>query len=230
MIKKKKIFLIIFLIIISTFWMIYFFNRDLFELKTLFKYLENIQNYISHNFFFSIIIFVFTYFFLIACNFPAASLLSTIGGFLFGTWVGGLSVVIGGTMGAFTVFVIAKFFFYDYVNSLIRKRYSFISDYFKKNDLELMFLIRLLPVTPFFIQNLILAGLGAKNFKFFFTTFFGLIPGSFIFASLGQGLEEIFLSEEEIGLGMLAKAEYIAPLAILILLVLLILFFKKKFK
>lgn len=230
MIKKKNFFLIIFLIIISTIWIIYFFNRDLFELKTLFKYLENIQIYISHNFFFSIIIFIFAYFFLIACNFPVASLLSTIGGFLFGTWVGGLSVVIGGTIGAFTVFVIAKFFFYDYVNSLILKKYSFISDYFKKNDLELMFLIRLLPVTPFFIQNLILAGLGAKNFKFFLTTFFGLIPGSCIFASIGQGLEEIFLSEEEIGLGMLAKAEYIVPIAILISLVILILFFKKKFK
>ena len=230
MTNKKKVFLIIFFIIISFFWVVYFLNRDFFELKTLFIYLETIQNYISIHFFLSIIIFIFSYFFLIVCNFPMASLLSMVGGFLFGTWVGGISVIIGGTIGAFTVFIIAKFFFYDYVNSIILKKYSFIGEYFKKNDLELMFLIRLIPVTPFFVQNLILAGLGAKNIKFFFTTFIGLFPGSFIFASIGQGLEEIFISGEEIGLSMIAKAEYLVPIAILILLVLFILFFKKRFQ
>ena len=228
MINKKKIFLIIFLIIISFSWIIYFFNKDFFELKNLFLYLETIQNYISYNFFLSVIIFTFSYFFLVACNFPMASLLSMVGGFLFGTWVGGISVVIGGTIGAFTIFIIAKFFFYDYVNRIILKKYSFISKYFKKNDVELMFLIRLIPLTPFFIQNIILAGLGAKNIKFFFTTLIGLLPGSFIFSSVGQGLEEIFISGEEIGIGMIAKLEYIVPIVILILLILFILFFKKR--
>ena len=216
------------MIIISFLWIIYFFNKDFFEVKTLFLYIETIQNYISYNFFLSVLIFIFLYFFLITCNFPIASLLSMIGGFLFGTWVGGISIVIGGTIGAFAVFIIAKFFFHDYVNNIILKKFSFINKYFKKNDVELMFLIRLIPLTPFFVQNLILAGLGAKNRKFFFTTLIGLIPGSFIFASVGQGLEEIFISGEEIGIGMIAKPEYIIPIVLLILLTLFILFFKKR--
>ena len=99
MIIKKKIFLIFFLIFISSFWLIYFFNRDFFELKTLFINLENIQNYISNNFLISFLIFIFSYCLLIICNFPIASLLSLIGGFLYGTWIGGLGIIVGGTIG-----------------------------------------------------------------------------------------------------------------------------------
>ena len=104
MINKHKLFLGIFLLIIFSFWIIYFLNRDFFEIKTVFIYLEIIQNFILNNFFISFLIFIFTYCFLIVCNFPAASVLSLIGGFLYGTWIGGIGIIIGGTIGAFVVF------------------------------------------------------------------------------------------------------------------------------
>ena len=163
MIIKNKIFLGIFLLIISSFWVIYFINRDFFELKTLFTYLEIIQNYISNNFFISFLIFTLSYCLLIICNFPAASLLSLIGGFLYGTWIGGIGIIIGGTIGAFIVFLVAKSFFHDFISKKLLKKYTFINNYFQKNDLELMLLLRLIPGIPFFAQNLILAGLGAKR-------------------------------------------------------------------
>ena len=134
MIIKKKIFLIFFLIVISSFWLIYFFNRDFFELKTLFINIENIQNYISHNFLFSFLIFTFSYCLLIVCNFPIASLLSLIGGFLYGTWIGGIGIMVGGTIGSFIVFLLAKLFFHDYISKKLLQRYSFITQYFQKNE------------------------------------------------------------------------------------------------
>ena len=230
MINKNKIFLGIFLFIIFSFWVIYFLNRDFFELKTLFTYLEIIQNYISNNFFISFLIFTFTYCFLIVCNFPAASLLSLIGGFLYGTWIGGIGIIIGGTIGAFIVFYLAKLFFHDYISKKLLHKYSFIEQYFKKNELELMLLIRLIPGIPFFAQNLILAGLGAKSAKFFFTTLIGLSPWALIFASIGKGLEEIFIEDQDLSFALIAKPEYLIPISIIILLVIFILIFKKKFK
>ena len=230
MINKKKIFLIFFLIIIFSFWLIYFFNRDFFELKTLFINLENIQNFISNNFLFSFLIFTFSYCLLIVCNFPIASLLSLIGGFLYGTWIGGIGIIIGGTIGSFIVFVVAKLFFHDYISKKLLKRYSFIAQYFQKNELELMLLIRLIPGIPFFAQNLILAGLGAKKLKFFFTTLFGLSPWAIIFASIGRGLEEIFIEGQTLSFALIAKPEYLIPISIIIVLVIFILIFKKKFK
>ena len=210
--------------------MIYFSNRDFFELKTLFIYLETIQNYISNNFFFSFLIFTLSYCFLIVCNFPIASLLSLIGGFLYGTWIGGVGIIIGGTIGSFIVFLAAKLFFHDYISKKLLQRYSFITQYFQKNELELMLLIRLIPGIPFFAQNLILAGLGAERSKFFFTTLFGLSPWAIIFASIGQGLEEIFIENKSLSFALIAKPEYLTPISLIVVLVICILIFKKKFK
>jgi len=229
-INRKKIFLIFFLIVISSFWLIYFFNRDFFELKTLFINLENIQNYISKNFLFSFLIFTLSYCLLIICNFPIASLLSLIGGFLYGTWIGGIGIIVGGTIGSFIVFLVAKLFFHDYISKKLLQRYSFITQYFQKNELELMLLIRLIPGIPFFAQNLILAGLGAKRIKFFFTTLVGLSPWAIIFASIGQGLEEIFIEDQALSFTLIAKPEYLIPISLIIILVIFILIFKKKFK
>ena len=229
MVVKKKIFLIIFLLIIVTFWLAYFFNRDLFELKTLFIYLGIIQDYISKNFIISFLIFTLSYCVLIICNFPAASLLSLIGGFLYGTWFGGIGIIIGGTIGSFIVFLVAKSFFHDYISNKLLNKYIYINNYFQKNDLELMLLIRLIPGIPFFAQNLILAGLGAKRSKFFFTTLLGLSPWAIIFASIGRGLEEIFIEDQDLSFALIAKSEYLIPITIIALLLVVILIFKKKY-
>lgn len=226
--KKKAIWIT--LISFIALWTIYFLNRDFFQLDTLFSNLENIQNYISLNYIFSISIFISLYAFLILCNFPMASLLSMTSGFLFGTWVGGLIAIVGGTLGAFGIFGIAKYFFSDFVKKNILNKYSFIENYFKRNDLELMFLIRIIPAVPFFAQNLILAGLGADNKKFFYTTLLGLAPWSFIFCSVGQGLEEIFVNQTDISFSLIAQPEYLIPIGTIAFLIVLVIFFKKRFK
>jgi len=228
MTTPKKIFLTVFLLIIFSFWLIYFLNRDFFELKTLFIYLEIIQNYISTNFMLSFFIFTFAYFLFVVCNFPASSLLSLIGGFFYGTWVGGIGIILGSTIGSFVVFLVGKIFFYNYISKKLLHKYSFIKKYFQLNELELMFLIRLIPGIPFFAQNWILAGLGANSFKFFFTTLVGISPWAIIFASIGKGLEEILLKDQALSFSLIAKPEYLIPLSIIISLLISILIFKKK--
>ena len=230
MIAQKKILLIAIFLIIFSFWVIYFLNRDFFELKTLFIYLEIIQNYISNNFLFSFFIFTLSYCLLIVCNFPITSLLSLIGGFLYGTWLGGMGIIIGGTAGSLIVFLVAKLFFHDYVAKKLLHKYLFIHKYFQQNELELMFLIRLIPGIPFFAQNLILAGLGVNSLKFFLTTLVGLSPWAIIFASIGKGLEEIFIKDQDLSFSLIAKTEYLIPISLIISLVIFILLFKKKIK
>ena len=227
---SKKILIFFLLILIVILWSIYFLNRDFFQLQNFFSNLEIIQNFILQNFFISIFIFILMYSFLIMCNFPFASLLSMINGFLFGTWIGGTISIVGGTIGALGVFLIAKFFFLDFIKRKFLKKYSHIEDYFNKNDLELMMLIRIVPGIPFFLQNLILAGLGAHNKKFLYTTFIGLAPWSFIFGSVGQGLEEIFVNKTELSFSLVAQPEYLIPIGFIAILIIMIIFFKKKFK
>ncbi len=227
---SKKLLIFFLLTIILILWTIYFLNKDFFQLHTFFSNLEIIQNFILQNFFVSIFIVIFSYSFLIMCNFPFASLLSMINGFLFGTWIGGTISIVGGTLGAFGVFLIAKFFFLDFIKNKFLNKYSYIENYFNKNDLELMMLIRIIPAIPFFLQNLILAGLGAHNKKFFYTTLIGLAPWSFIFGSIGQGLEEIFVNKTELSFSLIAQPEYLIPIGFIAFLIIMIILFKKKFK
>ena len=227
---SKKLLIFFLLTVIVILWTIYFLNKDFFQLQTFFSNLEIIQSFILQNFFISIFIFIISYSFLIMCNFPFASLLSMINGFLFGTWIGGTISIVGGTIGAFSIFLISKFFFLDFIKRKFLNKYSYIENYFNKNDLELMILIRIIPVVPFFIQNLILAGLGAKNKKFFFTTLIGLAPWSFILGSIGQGLEDIFINKTQLTFSLITQPEYMVPLSIIMVLIIFILIFKKKFK
>ena len=227
---SKKISILFLLIFFVILWIIYFLNKDFFQLETFFSNLDFIQNFISQNYLLSIFTFLILYSFLILCNFPFASLLSMINGFLFGTWIGGSISLIGGTLGAFGIFIIAKNFFSDFIKNKFLNKYSYIENYFNKNDLELMTLIRIVPAAPFFIQNLILAGLGANNKKFFFTTLFGLAPWSFIFGSIGQGLEEIFINKTELSFSLIVQPEYLIPLGFITFLIVMIILFKKKFK
>ena len=227
---SKKLSILFLITIFVILWSIYFFYKDFFQLETFFFNLDNIQNFISQNFFLSAFILLVLYSFLILCNFPFASLLTMINGFLFGTWIGGLISLIGGTLGAFGIFIIAKFFFLDFIKSKFLDKYSNIQNYFNQNDLELMILIRIIPGTPFFLQNLILAGLGANNKKFIYTTMFGLAPWSFIFGSIGQGLEEIFINKTKLNFSLVAQPEFLVPIAFVAFVIILVILFKKKFK
>ena len=227
---SKKLLILFLLIFFSILWIAYFLNKDFFQLETFFTNLEFIRDFISQNFLLSIFTFLTLYSFLILCNFPFASILSMINGFLFGTWIGGAISIVGGTLGAFGIFIIAKFFFLEFIKNKFLNKYTYIENYFNKNDLELMILIRIIPAAPFFVQNLILAGLGAKNKKFFFTTLFGLAPWSFIFGSIGQGLDEIFINKTELNFSLIAQPEYLIPLGFIAFLIITIILFKKKFK
>jgi len=229
--QNKRYFLISFVIfLLISVWIVFFLNKEFFTLDFLFQNLDKLNNFINQNTYFSFFLFILSYLILVVCNFPAASLLSLTGGFLFGTWLGGMAIILGGTLGSFIVFLLAKFFFLDFIHKNILKKYPRVPNYFRSNDIELMMLIRLIPGIPFFAQNLILAALGANNQKFFITTLLGVTPWSFIFASIGQGLDEIFYHQKAINLNLMMQPNYIIPIAIIIILILLILFYKKKFK
>ena len=224
--RNILIFFVVFFLI--SVWVLFFLNKEIFTLEFLFLKIDKLIKFINKNTYFSFFLFILSYLILVVCNFPAASLLSLTGGFLFGTWLGGIGIIVGGTLGSFFVFLLAKFFFLDFIHKNILKKYTKIPIYFKTNDIELMMLIRLIPGIPFFAQNLILAGLGAKNLKFFITTLLGVAPWAFIFASIGEGLDEIFYHQNKFLVQYFFQLKFILPILTIILLIILKLIFKRR--
>ena len=225
--NKKFIFFLVVLLFFFFVWTFYFQNRETFSLNFLITLSSEIETFINKNIYLSVVIFILGYGLLIICNFPVSSLLTITSGYFFGTWLGGLISIIGASFGAFIVFICSKYLFHEFIKRKIISKYKKIENFYNKNENELMVLIRIIPVTPFIVQNLLLAGFGAKNIKFLITTIIGLSPWTFIYASIGLGLDELIENNFELSINIFLKAEYVLPI-LLIFFISVLLIIKKK--
>jgi uncharacterized membrane protein YdjX (TVP38/TMEM64 family) len=158
---------------------------------------------------------------------PGASLLTLTAGFLFGTLAGTAIVVVGATLGAIIIFLVARTAFGDALRAragpLIRK----LEDGFHANALSYLLVLRLIPLFPFWLVNLVPAFLGIGLTTFIVGTFLGIIPGAFVYASLGSGLGALIESGESPDLGIIFQPRVLAPLSGLALLALLPVAYKR---
>ena len=136
-------------------------------------------------------VFVLVYAVCTAFSLPSGLLLSALGGFLFGTWWGGLFNVIGATLGATMIFLAAKTVLGDLLRARTGSLLQKLEAGFRENELSFMLVLRLVPLFPFWLVNLAPAFLGVRLSAFITGTFVGIIPGAFVFASVGTGLGAI---------------------------------------
>lgn len=159
--------------------------------------------------------FVLCYVLVVAFSLPGALVLTLTGGFLFGLGFGTLFNVTGATIGASLIFLAARFGFgeklkvrMDASEGMIRK----IKEGIDNNQWSMLFLIRLVPAVPFFVANLIPSFLGVPLSRFMISTFFGIIPGSLVFTSVGAGLGEVFARGETPDLGIIFEPHILLPI------------------
>ena len=98
---------------------------------------------------------------------------------------------------------------------------------FQKNAFSYLMVLRLVPLFPFFLVNLAPAFLGVKLRTFMVATFFGIIPGTFVFASVGNGLGAIFDEGGEPNLGIIFQPEVLGPILALAALSLVPVIYKR---
>ena len=158
---------------------------------------------------------------------PGGAVLTVTGGFLFGTLAGTLWVVVGATLGATAVFLAARTVLGD---SLRRRAGPFLKKMeagFQENALSYLLVLRLIPVFPFFVVNLVPAFLGVGIRIYVIATFFGIIPGALVFASVGAGLGSVFDANESFTLAGVLTPQIVMALVGLALLSLLPVVYKK---
>jgi uncharacterized membrane protein YdjX (TVP38/TMEM64 family) len=158
---------------------------------------------------------------------PGASLLTLTAGFLFGTLAGTAIVVVGATLGAIIIFLVARTAFGDVLRARAGPFIRKLEDGFRENALSYLLVLRLIPLFPFWLVNLVPAFLGVGLGTFILGTFLGIIPGAFVYASLGSGLGALIESGERPDLGIIFQPRVLAPLSGLALLALLPVAYKK---
>ncbi len=149
-----------------------------------------LENMFNLSFFFNtgigIFAFVCIYIFIVLLILPA-SWLSLLSGFLYGSYLGSIIVFISASIGASVAFFISKSFFAEKLNNFFSRypNLSVMEQIVKKGGLKLIFLARLSPIFPFSILNYFY-GLNNVKFRDFALGLFGIIPGTFLYCSIGS--------------------------------------------
>ncbi len=152
---------------------------------------------------------------------PGGAVMTIAGGFLFGVKLATVYVVIAATLGATVLFVVVKHAFGDPVRARMRPWLGRMEDGFNRDAFSYLLFLRLIPLFPFWAVNLVPAFLGVRLGTYVAATLIGIIPATFIFAGLGNGLGAILDAGGTPDLAIVTKPEILLPIAGLALLALL---------
>lgn len=171
-----------------------------------------------------VLCFLGVYVVIVAFSLPGATIVSLAGGFLFGTWPGVPLNMLAATAGATIVFTAARAGLGDRLAARMEASEGTmhrIKRGIDENQWSMLFLIRLVPVVPFFVANLAPALFGVPTWRFVVSTFLGIIPGAIVYTSVGAGLGEVFAAGAAPDLGIIFEPKVLLPILGLCLLALL---------
>ena len=147
-----------------------------------------------------------------ALSVPGAVFLTLAGGFLFGTLRATGLVVVGATAGAVLLFLIARTALGEPLRARAGPWLSKMADGFRADAFNYLLVLRLVPIFPFWLVNLVPALLGVPLSTFALATAIGIVPGSLVYASVGAGLGVVLERGEEPDLGLLFEPAVLLPL------------------
>jgi uncharacterized membrane protein YdjX (TVP38/TMEM64 family) len=131
----------------------------------------------------------------VALSLPGAVLLTICGGIVFGGLAGGLAALIGATTGATLIFLIAKSAVGGWLIRRAGRRAEKLAAGFCADAFNYLLFLRLVPLFPFWLVNLVPALCGVRLATFVGATALGIIPGTFAFAFFGAGLDSAVAAE-----------------------------------
>ncbi len=171
--------------------------------------------------------FIAIYALVVAFSIPGGAIMTISAGFLFGTVPAACYGVVGGTLGAVCVFLAARTAFGEVLRAKAGPALKRMEAGFRDNAFSYMLFLRLVPLFPFWLVNLVPAFLGVPLRAYVLATLIGVIPGALVYASLGNGLGVVLDAGGEPDLGIVFRLDVLLPLLALAVLALLPAAFKK---
>ena len=172
------------------------------SLETLVRHRSAIEALVSAHQAIAILVFIAIYASAVALSVPGAALLTVSGGAIFGTLAGGLAAVTAATLGATAIFLITKFALGCVVGCRWVPRAGPLGERlvagFRKDAFWYLVFLRLVPLFPFWLVNLVPALAGVGLAPFVAATALGIIPATFAYAFFGAGLNGAIAAQESV--------------------------------
>lgn len=153
---------------------------------------------VAEHYFLAVILYILLYIAVVAFSIPGATVLTLLGGFFFGgisglagVGLGTLYVNIGATVGAFLVFLAARFFLGDMVHDKYGERLAKFNRELDENGKNYLLTMRFIPIFPFWLINLMAGVAKVKPLTFLWTTSLGIIPGSAVYNYVGYAFGSV---------------------------------------
>ena len=168
--------------------------HKLITLENVFAVREKFQGLIAEHLVLAVLAYIGAYAAAVALSVPGALIITLSGGLIFGWLLGGVSAVIGASIGAVILFLVARSAFGETLRAKAGPRISGMVEGFQKDAFSYLLFLRLVPAFPFFVVNIASALLGVPLRTYIMATLIGIIPGTFAFASIGAGLDSVLAS------------------------------------
>ncbi len=195
--------------------------RDALTFETLARHRADLLAFRDAHYAACVLVFVAAYTLLVAFSLPGATVATLTGGFLFGLFPGVFFNLAGATTGAILLFLAVRA---GFGASLARKidahggKVARLRAALAANEWEVLFLMRVTPIVPFFAANLIPALLNIRADRFALTTAVGIIPGALVLTSIGAGLGEVFETGGAPDFGVFLEPYVVGPVVGLVAL------------
>jgi uncharacterized membrane protein YdjX (TVP38/TMEM64 family) len=165
------------------------------SLETLVRHRAALDSFVSEHLLSALMAYAAIYIATVALSLPGAVFLTIAGGVLFGAILGGSVTVIGATIGATIIFLIAKSAFGEHLVRRAGPLAAKLADGFRADAFNYLLFLRLVPLFPFWLVNLAPALFGVRLATFVIATALGIIPGTFAFAFVGAGLDSVIAAQ-----------------------------------
>lgn len=185
---------------------------DFLSLETLARHRATLSGFVAGNAVLAGLIYVAVYAAAVALSVPGAVILTLTGGFLFGAFWGTALTVLGATLGATGVFLFAGMLFGEKALDRFGAPARRLAEAIRRNAASYLLVLRLVPLFPFFLVNLVPAFVGVRLPVYVVTTFLGIIPGTAVFALTGAGLGNILDAGGTLDLRSVLSPEILAGL------------------
>lgn len=189
--------------------------RPFLSFEALASHREGLEAFVAGNYGLAVAIFFAVYVVIVALSLPGATIATLTGGFLFGLFPGVLYNAGAATVGAVLIFLAARMGLGERLSARIDASSGSIGRLKKgldRNQWSVLFLMRLVPVVPFFVANVIPGLLAVPLSRYLVTTALGILPGALVYTSVGAGLGEIFDQGSRPDLGVIFEPHILLPL------------------
>jgi uncharacterized membrane protein YdjX (TVP38/TMEM64 family) len=134
------------------------------------------------------LLYVVAYTLVVTFSLPISIVVTLLGGFLFGIWLGAVLSVVAATAGSIVVFLAARSAFHDLFHARAGRSLARLEEGFRRDSFNYLLFLRLVPVFPFWLVNIVPGLLGMKLGPYALATLIGIIPGALVYSSVGAGL------------------------------------------